>query len=72
MMLIINEYDQIINGITYHFTKYDNGTIVKQAISDSLPNLPSPPILPNLSTVNQKLDFLIDELHLKDRFLPTP
>jgi len=60
----------IKDGIHYIKETYDSGTInifVDPDFQDNNPLPPKPP-LPDLNTTNQKLDFIIEQLHLKDRF----
>jgi len=60
------------NGIHYIKETLDNGAVNTYAdpefqSPDGI-SPPNKPPLPDLATVNQKLNFIIDELHLKDRF----
>lgn len=60
----------IEKGIHYIRKTYPNGSIVKfpdPEFQDKMPEPVNPP-LPDLSTINKKLDFIISELHLKHRF----
>lgn len=66
---MITEKIKIKSG---HYIKeiYENGTINIYPDPDFQEQSPPPvkPPLPNLNTTNKKLDFIINELHLKDRF----
>ncbi|MBA7642994.1 hypothetical protein ES703_50704 [subsurface metagenome] len=69
--MLINTEKFIENDIHYIKYTYSNGsteTIPDPDFQNSAP-FEKPP-LPTLSTVNQKLDFIIDELGLKNRFAP--
>lgn len=58
------------NGIHYIKETYPNGTT--NSFQDPEFQEPGPeplkPFLPDLSTTNKLLNFIIDELHLKKRF----
>jgi len=62
----------IKNGIHYIKDTYDNGAIniYPDPHFQSFEGIPDPikPPLPPLSTTSNLLNFIIDELHLKDRF----
>lgn len=60
----------IKNGIHYIKKTLSKGTTVIYPDPDFQNPGPEPvkPPLPSLSSTGQKLDFIIDELHLKDRF----
>ncbi len=62
----------IIDGIHYIKETSDSGGIHIYPDPDFQPVFPDPisPDLPQLNTVGQKLDFVINELHLKKRFKP--
>lgn len=60
----------IKNGIHYIRETWNSGVIniyPDPKFLDPPTNPPLPP-LPDLTTVNQKLDFIIDQLNLKKRF----
>ncbi len=62
----------IKNDIHYIKETFDNGAIniyPDPDFQEQSPFTEKPP-LPNLSTTNKKLDFIIDELNLKKRFQP--
>lgn len=60
----------IKNNIHYIEETYESGTINIYPDPDFQEQSPQPfkPPLPDLNTTNKKLDFIIEELHLKDRF----
>lgn len=60
----------IKNNIHYIKNTYDNGTTEIYPDPDFQEQSPQPvkPPLPDLTTTNKKLDFIIEQLHLKDRF----
>jgi len=60
----------IENNIHYIRNTYPNGNIVKFPDPEFQEKMPEPvkPPLPDLSTTDMKLDFIISELHLKHRY----
>ncbi|MBA7483579.1 hypothetical protein ES707_19094 [subsurface metagenome] len=60
----------IKNGIHYIKKTHDNGNTNTYPDPDFQPDFPEPskPLLPDLSTTTKLLNFIIDELHLKNRF----
>lgn len=70
--MIIEKF--IKNGIHYIRAIYDSGTIViypDPEFQENHPLTPRPP-LPPLISLSDRLNFIIDVLHLKDGFLLAP
>ena len=71
---LIKSYEEIIDGIVYIVDEFQSDkrkepTIVKvpKPLDKPFPEPEKPP-LPDLSTQTKKLDFIIDELGLKNKY----
>ena len=71
---LIKSYEEIVDGITYIVEEYQSDkrtepTFVKtpKPSEEPVPEPEKPP-LPDLSTTDKKLDFIIKELRLKDKY----
>ena len=71
---LIKSYEETVDGITYIVEEYQSDkrtepTIVKtpKPTEEPMPEPKKPP-LPDISTTDKKLDFIIKELGLKNKY----
>ncbi len=70
-MQVISSVDETINGLDYNtkVIKIKHKTFTIRVGHSGPPFTPPKPNLPPLPGVNEKLDFIIDTLKLKDNFI---
>lgn len=71
---LIRSYEETVDNIVYLVEEFQSDkrkepTVVRTAKED-LSTIPEPekPLLPDISTTDKKLDFIIDELGLKNKY----